>query len=140
MVASQRPTITTDKPDYHPGETVTFTGKGFKPGEQVAITMDVNPVTRAAVALAAVADDAGNFTNKSYIVQKSDLGVTFDVRAIGVSGDSAAPYTFPDSIGTPTSIGIKAVSNTPTTSFPITVTAAVPVNNTVIVTLRYPRL
>jgi len=30
-------TVTSDKPDYAPRSTATFTGKGFKPGESVVL-------------------------------------------------------------------------------------------------------
>jgi len=129
------PKVTSDKPDYHPGEVVTLAGTGWKPGELVTIVMVVNPVTHQDVTLTAVADANGNFTNSDYMVQQSDLGVTFHVAATGAAGDIAAPFTFTDSIGTPTGIGTKSVSNTATTSMAITVTAAVAVNNTILVTL-----
>ncbi len=32
-----QPTLTSDKPDYAPGTTATFTGSGFQPGEQVKL-------------------------------------------------------------------------------------------------------
>ena len=84
--AGNAATITSDKPDYHPGQIVTLTGTGWKPGELVTIVMVVDPVTHASVTLTAVADDAGNFTNHSYVVQRSDVNVTFTVNAAGDKG------------------------------------------------------
>src|SRR5437867_12391859 len=35
LTAGSVPTVTTDKPDYPPGDTARITGTGFLPGEQV---------------------------------------------------------------------------------------------------------
>ena len=90
-------TLTSDKPDYHPGETVTLYGTGFQPGEAVTMVLVDTPANHDPVYLTAVADDAGNFTNSSYVVQESDLGVTFTVTATGDMG-SMAQTTFTDAI------------------------------------------
>jgi hypothetical protein len=126
--------ITSDKPDYHPGEIVTLTGSGWKTGELVTIVMSVNPITHGDVTLTAIADASGSFKNSDYLVQRSDLGVTFHVQATGASGDSAQLLTFTDSISAPTSIGTGTRSSAGTVStFATAVTAAVPVGNTIIV-------
>jgi hypothetical protein len=88
-------TLISDKPDYHPGETVKLTGTGWQPGEKVAIVMVVDPLTHGAITLNAVADDAGNVTNSLYVVQRSDINVTFNVTAKGDKG-STAQMTFTD--------------------------------------------
>ena len=49
--AAGAPSITSDKPDYHPGETVTLTGSGWQPGELVTVGMVVAPLTHAACVL-----------------------------------------------------------------------------------------
>src|SRR5207247_2242645 len=36
-------TISTDRPDYQPGHTVTFTGRGWAPGETVTIVLRRDP-------------------------------------------------------------------------------------------------
>jgi hypothetical protein len=92
-------TLTSDKPDYHPGEIVTLSGSGWKPGEIVTIVMTVKPLTHDTVTLSAVADADGSFISNSYIIQKSDLGVTFTVSATGDKG-STAQMTFTDSATT----------------------------------------
>jgi len=43
--ASSPATITTDKLDYAPGETVTFSGTNFAPGEQVRVVIHEDPHT-----------------------------------------------------------------------------------------------
>ncbi|MBZ5723524.1 MAG: tandem-95 repeat protein [Acidobacteriia bacterium] len=93
-------TLTSDKPDYHPGETVTLMGSGWLPGETVQIGISVDPKTHEDVALTAVADQDGNFTNSDYQAQLSDAGVTFYVTSTGLtSGRTAALLTFTDSSG-----------------------------------------
>ena len=132
--AQSHPTLASDKRDYIPGDIVNLAGSGFKPGELVTIVMSVNPITHADVTLTSVADANGNFKNSDYLVQKTDLGVTFHVQAVGSFGDTAPQLTFTDTIGAPTSIGTGARSSTGSVgTFATTVTAAVPVGNTVIV-------
>lgn len=130
------PKVTSDKPDYYPGEVVTLTGTGWKPGELVTMVMVVNPLTHKDVTLTAIADANGNFKNSDYVVQQSDLGVTFHLAATGTTGDMAAPLSFTDSIGTPTGIGTNGYANANHTTLAITSSAAVPVGNTVIVAVN----
>ena len=59
--------------------------------------MTVDPVTHDPVTLTSTSDAAGNFTNSNYVVQQSDLNVTFYVTATGATGDTAALLTFTDS-------------------------------------------
>jgi hypothetical protein len=92
-------TLISDKPDYHPGETVKLTGAGWQPSERVTIVMSVDPITHGAITLNAVADDAGKLTNSLYVVQRSDLNVTFTVTARG-DKDSTAQATFTDHYNT----------------------------------------
>ena len=89
------PTLTSDKPDYRPGQTVTLTGRGFQPGESVTMVLVDSPPNHDPVYLTAVADGAGNFTNSDYVVQESDLDVIFTVTATGDTG-SMAQTTFTD--------------------------------------------
>src|SRR5207247_915216 len=70
-------TVSTDKTDYSPGETVTITGMGWLAGETVGIVLHREPLTQPDTTLSAVADENGNFTNSDYVVQDSELGVTF---------------------------------------------------------------
>ncbi len=128
-------TITSDKPDYHPGEIVTLTGSGWNPGELVTIVMAVDPITHKDVTLTSLADANGQFKNSNYLVQQSDLGVTFHVLATGASGDVAPLLTFTDSIGAPAAIGNNGLSGgSNVTTLTVTVTSTVPVGNTVIFT------
>jgi hypothetical protein len=131
------PTITSDQPDYHPGEVVTLKGTGWAPNEVVTIVMSVVPATHEPVTLFSKSDARGNFENSEYAVQSSDHNVKFFVKATGATADTSPVLTFTDAIGAPTSIGIKDVSGTASTTLAITVSAAVPVNNTVLVALVF---
>jgi hypothetical protein len=101
--AASHATIASDKPDYHPGERVTLTGKGWKPGETITVVMMVQPVSHGPVKLKATADVDGKFSDESYVVQESDLGVAFTVTATGDQG-SKAQTTFTDAVNTTTTV------------------------------------
>lgn len=91
------PTITTDKPDYLPGDTVTFTGTGFAAGDTVTITVHEDPTWNYPDRqFVAVADANGAFTNRDMIVQQLDLGVTFTATAVAVPSGFVAQTTFTD--------------------------------------------
>ncbi len=66
--------------------------------------------------LTAVADASGNITNSEYVVQETDLGVTFLLTATGQTSGYTAQTTFTDSV---TSVTITS----PTGGSPVTVTA-----------------
>ena len=89
-------TLTSDQPNYSPGQTVTLYGSGFQPGENVTIVISVNPVTHGPYTTTSVADADGNFVNGTYVDQETDLGVTFTATATGDQG-SFAETTFTDS-------------------------------------------
>src|SRR5262245_13862549 len=66
-------TLATDKPDYLPGEYVTFTGTGWEQGENVVIDVyetTADPVFQVA-SLSAVADAGGNISNSDLFVEQS---------------------------------------------------------------------
>src|SRR5438552_338264 len=65
------PTVTTDKPDYPPGDTAQITGTGFLPGEQVGcqvLRLD-NPFDPNIEHLPwmVIADASGNFQSTWYV-------------------------------------------------------------------------
>jgi hypothetical protein len=92
------PLIQTDRPDYAPGEFVTFSGAGWYPDETFAITLHEEPELNEDVVLWAVADANGNFTNTDFIVQGHHLGVTFWVTATGQTSGLEAITAFTDSL------------------------------------------
>src|SRR5215204_4095052 len=85
------PTIQSDKDDYSPGELVTLTGSGWKPGESVNIVVN---------------DDAGQTWNRNVNVTADASGnvsdsfnlpdwfvATYAVTATGSSGTATTTFT-----------------------------------------------
>src|SRR5881397_1596232 len=89
-------TVATDQPDYHPGQTVTITGSGWEPGETVDMILHEDPPLDPDLELTSVADANGDFTNKDFIVDVFDIGVTFTLTATGLSSGQTAEMTFTD--------------------------------------------
>jgi len=100
------PTLTTDKPDYLPGDTVLFTGAGWASGDTVTITVHEDPQwSNPDRTVRAVADANGNLRSHDFVVQPRDFGVTFTATAVGNPSGLVAQITFTDGI-------IAIVSNT----------------------------
>ena len=108
LVASTA-TVTTDQTDYSPGETVVITGTNWQAGETVQLTLHRDNEAPDTV-LSAMADQDGNFSNFDYLVQDSDLDVTFLLTAVGQSSGFAAQTTFTDQSGLITQIGFNATN------------------------------
>src|SRR5437870_5011099 len=62
VLSSSSASITTDKIDYPPGDTVTISGKGWQPGEKVEMVLHEEP-TQKEEKLSAIADATGSFAN-----------------------------------------------------------------------------
>jgi hypothetical protein len=94
-------TVTTDKPDYSPGEIVMITGSGWEPGEAVTLFLHEEPIVDPNVdpdswlEPSPVADLDGNIYAE-FIVQPNDVGVTFTLTAAGLSSGLTAQMTFTD--------------------------------------------
>ena len=114
-------TVTTDETDYSPGETVVISGTNWEGGETVRLTLHRDNDTPDTL-LSALADADGNISNSDYIVQQSDLDVTFLLTAVGLSSGFTAQTTFTDQSNLITQIGFNAV-NQPT-SFSVGVSNA----------------
>ncbi|HZI60354.1 MAG TPA: kelch repeat-containing protein, partial [Pyrinomonadaceae bacterium] len=78
IFASSPASITTDKIDYAPGETVGFSGRGWQPGETVRVVIHEDPHTHLERNFEVVADESGNIAG-SYQVEDHDLFVRFVV-------------------------------------------------------------
>ncbi|HJT17629.1 MAG TPA: hypothetical protein VJ853_09585, partial [Thermoanaerobaculia bacterium] len=61
LAAQSAATLATDKPIYEPGETITLTGTGWSPGEQVTISIGSDDQGGGGATLQARADDSGSF-------------------------------------------------------------------------------
>jgi uncharacterized repeat protein (TIGR01451 family) len=106
-------TVTTDKEDYQPGDTITVTGAGWESGETVSLLFheDVDPPIHPDKTLTAVADADGQILSHGYEVEESDLGVRFTLTATGETSGRTAQTTFTDApkVGTVT-IGSQSPS------------------------------
>lgn len=89
-------TLTTDRSDYAPGETVTFSGSGWQPGEWVIIALDETPQTHDTEYVLSTADEAGNILNTQYAPDPDDLGVSYTATAHGMLSLLSAVAVFTD--------------------------------------------
>ena len=101
--------IQTNLDDYMPGEVVHVVGRGWAPGETVRMFMTENPDTHDDVTMDVVADGTGAFSVNYYDVQTHDLGVTFTLRATGLTSNSVAIAVFTD--GRPVSLQFTTLQN-----------------------------
>src|SRR5688572_32328860 len=95
VLGSSSASITTDKMDYAPGETVAISGRGFEPGETVRVKIHEDPHTPQERGFDAVADANGNFSGE-YLVQDYDLSMKFVMGARGLTSGLTAQTTFTD--------------------------------------------
>jgi uncharacterized protein (TIGR03437 family) len=121
-------TIETDKANYQPGDSVTFTGAGWTPGERVAVQVTALPLDgrKAEFTGTATADGAGQITLSGFTLDKNHPSTKYLATAIGSQSLAQNPI--------PLAISNK-VQPTVTVSTPsLTVTLAVPIAVTVTVT------
>lgn len=116
--------LMTDKSDYVPGETVVITGTGWKAGSTLSMLLEVEPRTHDPVTFTAVVDARGNFTNKDYTVQTSDLGVLFKLTVTGDGEGGVAFFTDNGQAGT-TLTATKTAAAHYTRTFPWTISKSV---------------
>ena len=125
VVPSNSSSITTDKLDYAPTETVLISGRGFELGETVSVKIHEDPHTPQERGIDAVADGDGNFTGE-YLVQDYDLNMKFIAGARGLTsgqdssdniyGRAQPSYTF---AGAGTGTVTSAQPNTGTVNAPV---------------------
>ena len=94
-VIAQTPTLTTDKPKYEPGETITFKGVEWVPGETVTIVVSADSID-GAMTIKATADRDGAFNVTAPMpddgeVSASAIGAGSD--GVTISGNSSAYLT-----------------------------------------------
>ena len=98
--------VTTDKPDYLPGNTVQISGSGFTPGETVQLQVlnltdpDDNGPEHQPWQVAA---DANGNVATTWYVTPDELGMTLQLTATGLTSGLMAQATFTD--GSDTWIG-----------------------------------
>ena len=95
-LAASGATVTTDKTDYQPGETVVISGSGWAAGETVSLTLTEDPARHAETTLSASADEYGNILNKEFSPTREHVGMTFTLTAVGQASSRTATATFTD--------------------------------------------
>ena len=108
-------TVRTDQDDYMPGQTVTITGSGWKPGEQVTITLVESPNIDTHPAITVTADASGNISDSSFTTDAHDFQIRFFVYAHGSASDAATSFT--DGGG---AVAVAGVNGTTQTTFSYT--------------------
>ena len=96
QVSTSSPTITTDKSDYAPGETVVMSGSGWIPGQPVALHIEESDGDLPWDS-SATPDAAGNFSISEFVIQAHDIGVVFTLTA--TQGGVVATTQFTDVVG-----------------------------------------
>src|SRR5262245_56420534 len=95
-VAHAAATVTTNKTEYVPGETVVVTGVRYLAGATVLITLLESPPIDTHGPYTSVATGTGTFVNTSFVPNAADVGVTFTLTATGQSSGRSAQTTFAD--------------------------------------------
>jgi hypothetical protein len=91
-------TVSTDKPDYLPGEPVMMYGSGWEPGETVTLTLTEVPQLHPPRTFTVVADTLGNFEFDQFAPEAHHAGIGFVLHAVGQSSGREAETDFTDSI------------------------------------------
>src|ERR671914_526136 len=88
--------ISTDKDDYAPGETVHLTGSGWPAGDVLDIKLDDEPATHAPHTWTINVLEDGTFEDFTYVVDVGDLGVSFTLTATSRKTGRSLTVTFTD--------------------------------------------
>jgi uncharacterized repeat protein (TIGR01451 family) len=88
--------ITTDKDDYSPGDTVWFTGAGWPANDTLDIRLDDEPATHEPHFWWVPVGEDGRFRDSTYVVDVGDVGVTFTLAAASRSTGRTVTVSFTD--------------------------------------------
>jgi hypothetical protein len=89
-------TVTTNKVDYSPGETVIITGSGWAAYEVLDLVITEDPVIHDPHVFTSVADGSGNFTNTEFVIQTVHYGQTFFLNVKGRTSGAEVNIVFTD--------------------------------------------
>src|SRR5437773_3051810 len=90
--ASDGATVTTDKPDYVPGDTVVISGSLWTPNQAVALHIDdSNGVARFDTSV--TADLIGDLSDSAVVIQPEDGGLAFRLTATDGTGTAWTQFT-----------------------------------------------
>lgn len=87
--------VTTDRYEYRPGNTVTIIGNGWMPGETVTLLISGDAGTNPDVSYSVQADDNGNFLDERYTVNDSAPDEIYTITATGSNGFAQAEFLDP---------------------------------------------
>jgi hypothetical protein len=125
MIAqAQGPVVTTDKPDYAPGETAHFTASGFQSLELLDFSIavsDDNGLWLPDIAWADIPADSSGGGNVDYVVPETWANKTLQLTVMGLTSGLMAQTTFTDVV---TNI------NFATSGLPASTSVSVPWNGT----------
>jgi len=103
-------TVKTDKSDYAPGEMVTISGSGWRPGETVSLKLQEVPDLDEHPLLDVVADAAGNIVSTEFSPDEHDLNIRFFLTARGSQFEAQTTFTDGRTITSATLNGATSVS------------------------------
>jgi len=89
-------TITTDKDDYAPGDTVWFTGTGWPANDTLDIVLTDDPATHDPHKWPIPTRADGTFRDSTYVVDVGDVGVTFTLTATSRATGKSLAVQFTD--------------------------------------------
>jgi Big-like domain-containing protein len=88
--------ITTDKDDYAPGDTVWFTGAGWPANDTLDILLEDEPATHEPHTWSVPVGEDGTFRDSTYVVDVDDIGVTFTLTATSRATERWLTVVFTD--------------------------------------------
>jgi hypothetical protein len=88
--------ISTDKDDYQPGDTVHLTGSGWPADDVLDIQLDDEPATHPPHTWTIEVGGDGTFHDSTYVVDVEDLGVTFTLTATSRKTQQSLTVVFTD--------------------------------------------
>jgi YDG domain/Bacterial Ig-like domain (group 3) len=88
--------ITTDKDDYAPGDTVHFTGTGWQAGDTLDIVLVDDALTQETHTWSVTIAGDGTFQDSTYVVDTGDIGVTFTLTATSRATGRSLTVVFTD--------------------------------------------
>ena len=115
-----QPTLTSDRDDYFPGDTLRLSGSGWQPGETVSFYFNELPVVCANPHIrTTVADSDGNIFYDEFYFNELHRGVLFIITATGESSGLTAETSFTDATITWDGEATVLIGTVPITGAPI---------------------
>ena len=100
--------ISTDKDDYQPGDTVHFTGSGWEAGDVLDIVLTDDPLTHDPLTWSVNVGEDGMFHDTTYVVDEGDLDVKFTLVATSRATGRSLTVQFTDGNPGPPTAGAQS--------------------------------